>query len=325
MKKIVIITTGGTIAMRYDEATKGLVPAVSGNELMQAVPQLKDVCNIEVLEFSNIPSPHMTPNMMLELAQKADEILADKSVSGIVVTHGTDTVEESAYLVDLALKSNKALVFTAAMRGASDLSAEGPANILAAVRVAASESAVGKGVLVVLNDTIHTAREVTKTHTANVATFQSPYWGAIGYVDEDRVIFRSEPLQRQKIDCAKLEEKVFLLKAFTGLDSTIFDFLIEKEYKGIVIEGFGRGNLPPTLLSGIQKALDKGIIIVLSTRVITGRVHDTYAYEAAVKPVKAMGVITGGELSGHKARLKLMLLLGINKTKSEIEKYFDIE
>ncbi len=325
MKKIIVITTGGTIAMRYDEAIKGLVPAVSGSELMQAVPQLKEICNIEVVEFSNIPSPHMKPSIMFELAKKIDALLADNAISGIVITHGTDTVEESAYLADLTIKTDKPVVFTAAMRGASDLSAEGPANILAAVRVAASDNTKDKGVLVVLNDTIHAAREVTKTHTANVATFQSPYWGAIGYVDGERVIFRSNPIQRQKIDCAKIEEKVFLLKAFTGMDSEIFDFLIEKEYKGIVIEGFGRGNLPPMLISGIQKALDKGIVIVLSTRVITGRVHDTYAYEAAVKPVKTMGVITAGELSGQKTRLKLMLLLGTQKNKEEIEKYFDVE
>ncbi len=325
MKKVIVITTGGTIAMRYDEATKGLVPAVNGAELMQAVPQLKEVAKVEVIEFSNIPSPHMTPSVMLELAQKIDELAKDNSISGFAITHGTDTVEETAYLLDLVVKTNKPIAMTAAMRGASDLSAEGPANILAAVKVAASDNAHSKGVMVVLNDTIHAAREVTKTHTANVATFQSPYWGAIGYVDSDRAIFRRESIQRQKIENAKLEEKVFLLKAFTGMNSDIFDFLIEKEMKGIVIEGFGRGNLPPMIINGIQKALDKGIVIVLSTRVITGRVLDTYAYEAAVKPVKAMGVITAGELSGHKARLKLMLLLGSGKSKKEIEESFDTE
>lgn len=322
-KKVVVITTGGTIAMRYDEVTKGLVPAVNGKELMDAVPELKNICDIEVVEFSNIPSPHMTPKLMKDLGDKVDEIAMDEKVTGIVITHGTDTVEESSYFLDLYIKTEKPVVFTAAMRGASDLSSDGAKNILCAVKTAFTPSAISKGVMVVLNESIHSAEDVTKTHTANVDTFQSPYWGAIGYVDEDRVIFKRNVINRLKIDTDKIEESIYLIKTFTGMNSDIFDFLIDKKVAGVVVEGFGRGNLPPLILEGIKRMIDANIIVVLVSRVIEGRVLDVYSYTGAVKPVKAMGVILGGEISSQKARLKLMLLMGKYRTKEEIEQYFD--
>ncbi len=322
-KKVVVITTGGTIAMRYDEATKGLVPAVSGQELMDAVPELKTVCDIEVVEFSNIPSPHMTPKLMKDLGDKVDEIALDKTVAGIVITHGTDTVEESSYFLDLYIKTEKPVVFTAAMRGATDISSDGAKNILCAVKVAATEVAISKGVMVVLNESIHSAEDVIKTHTTNVDTFQSPYWGALGYVDSDRVIFKRDRVNRLKIDTVKIDESVYIVKTFTGMNTDIFDFLIDKKVAGVVIEGFGRGNLPPLILDGIKRMIDANIIVVLVSRVIEGRVLDVYSYVGAVKPVKEMGAILGGELTSQKARLKLMLLMGRYSDKKEIEKYFD--
>ncbi len=322
-KNVVVITTGGTIAMRYDDATKGLVPAVNGRELMDAVHGLKDICTVEVIEFSNIPSPHMTPKVMKALGDKVDEIAKDENVAGIVITHGTDTVEESSYFLDLYIKTEKPVVFTAAMRGASDLGSDGAKNILSAVKVASSELAISKGVMVVLNESIHSAEDVTKTHTANTDTFQSPYWGAIGYVDFDRVIFKRNIINRLKIDTDKIEENIYLIKCFTGMNSDIFDFLIDKKVAGVVIEGFGRGNLPPLIVDGIKRMIDANIIVVLVSRVIEGRVLDVYSYFGAVKPMKEIGVILGGELTSQKARLKLMLLMGRYRTKNEIEKYFD--
>ncbi len=322
-KKVVVITTGGTIAMRYDESTDGLVPAISGEELMDAVHGLKDICTVEVIEFSNIPSPHVTPKLMKELGDKVDEIALDKSVSGIVITHGTDTIEESAYFLDLYIKTEKPVVFTASMRSASEQGSDGARNIFSAVKVALSNSAISKGVMVVLNDFIHSAEDVIKTHTANVDTFQSPNWGAIGYVDFDKVIFKRNIVNRLKIDTDKIEESIYLIKSFTGMSSDIFDFLISKRVAGVVVEGFGRGNLPPLIVDGIKRMIDANIIVVLVSRVIEGRVLDVYSYVGAVKPMKEIGVILGGELTSQKARLKLMLLMGRYRTKKEIEKYFD--
>lgn len=323
-QKVVVVSTGGTIAMKYDPVRKGVFPAVTGAQLVEAVPPLGQICPIDVVEFSNIPSPHMTPKMMFELANAIDNILSRDDVSGVVVTHGTDTLEETAYLLDLVLKSPKPVCLTAAMRNSGEISPDGPKNILCSVKTAASKDAIGKGVLVVMNEEIHSAREVTKTHSANPKTFASPFWGPIGYVDEDKVIFRRQPCGLQKIQPAELVDDVYLVKLVAGSDDFFFKCLVEKKVQGIVVEGFGRGNVPPAVVPGIKLAIDNGIPVVLTTRVFGGRVLDIYGYEGAVKPLKAMGVILGGEISGQKARIKLMLALGITRDHKKLAEYFDV-
>lgn len=323
-KKVVVLTTGGTIAMKFDPE-KGVVPAVSGQDLVDAVPGLGDVCAVEVREFSNIPSPHMTPGIMFRLSRLVDEILTDEEVLGVVITHGTDTVEETAYLIDLSYSGEKPVVLTAAMRSAAEISPDGPKNILCAVQTAASPKARGLGALLVLNEEIHAAREVTKTHSANVATFGSGWWGPLGYVDEDRVIIRRVPVGRQHICPKQLGDEVYLLKLATSSDTLLFDTLVEKNVAGIVLEGFGRGNVPPAVLPCIEHATAKGIPVVLTSRTGGGRVLDVYGYVGgAVTCVKA-GAILGGDISGQKARLKLMLALGLTRDRAEIAKYFDVE
>lgn len=324
MKKVVVIATGGTIAMRYDPVRNGIFPAVTGAQLIEAVPPLSALCPVEVLEFSNIPSPHMTPRQMFRLAHYVDDVLEQEEVAGVVVTHGTDTLEETAYLLDLTVKSGKPVCLTAAMRDSAQISPDGPKNILCAVKTAWSGQAAGKGVLVVMNEEIHAAREVTKTHSANPKTFASPFWGPIGYVDEDRVIFRREPLQLQKIQPVMLVEEVYLIKLAAGADDFLIRCLVEKKVKGIVVEGFGRGNVPPAVVPGIQAALDKGIPVVLTTRVLGGRVLDIYGYEGSATALKSMGVILAGESNGPKARIKLMLALGVTEDREKIAAYYDV-
>lgn len=322
-KKIVIISTGGTIAMRYDPVRQGVFPAVTGAQLVEAVPPLAQVCPVEVQEFSNIPSPHMTPSIMFELAKVVDNTLAREDVLGVVITHGTDTIEETAYLLDLTVASRKAICLTAAMRNSAEISPDGPKNLLCAVKTAASKQAADAGVLVVMNEEIHAAREVTKTHSANLKTFASPFWGPLGYVDVDRVIFRRNSLNLQKIQPSCLEENVHLIKLAAGADDLLVRCLVEKGVNGIVIEGLGRGNIPPAVVPGIRLAIERGIPVVLTSRVLGGRVLDIYGYEGAVKPLKELGIILGGEISGQKARIKLMLVLGLTRNHNEIAKYFD--
>ena len=322
-KKVVVVSTGGTIAMKHDPEAGGAVPAVTGVELVNAVPPLGDVCPLEVVEFSNIPSPHMTPSLMWKLSKKVDAILAEQDVAGLVITHGTDTLEETAYLLDLTLTSDKPVCLTAAMRHADGISPDGGKNILCAVQTAATEEAAGKGVLVVMNEEIHAAREVTKTHSGNVKTFASPFWGPVGYVDEGRVIFRRESLYREKVRPASLVEEVYLVKMAAGSDDLLLNHLAEKKVKGIVIEGFGRGNVPLSSIPGIKAALKARIPVVLTTRVLGGRVLDVYGYEGGAKHLKELGVIMGGEISGQKARIKLMLILGLTSDPEEIQTYFD--
>lgn len=323
MKTVVVLTTGGTIAMKYDEGTGGLVPSVSGDDLIAAVPALKDVAKIEVTEYSNVPSGHVTPAMMLELARLADKYCQREEVAGVVITHGTDTLEETCYLVGLTARTDKPIVVTGAMRGDSDTGPDGAANILAAARTAACPEAAGKGALLVLNDEIHAAAEVTKTHTTSCSTFGSPGWGPIGHVYLDRVVFRRQPLNLQKICPEALCEDVYLLKTCAGMDDYLFRCLAEKPCQGLVVEALGCGNVPLPVKAGIELVRSKGIPVVLATRVQTGRVVTAYSYEGSAASLNEADIIMAGELSGQKARLKLMAALGITRDVAELRKYFD--
>ncbi|MPL67987.1 putative L-asparaginase [bioreactor metagenome] len=322
-QKVVIITTGGTIAMRYDPVQKGLCPAATGPELIEAVPELAGVAPVEVVEFSNIPSPHMSPRLAFELAHRVDEIAQREDVAGIVITHGTDTLEETAYMLDLIVKTDKPVCLTAAMRSSAESSPDGPKNILCAVKAAACPKAVEAGVLVVMNEEIHTALEVTKTHSANVKTFASPFWGPIGYVDADRVIIRRKSQVIQKIQPDDIVDDVYLIKVVAGMDDFFFRCLVEKQVKGIVVEGLGRGNVNPAVKDGIKLAREHQIPVVLATRVHAGRVLDTYGYDGGVRSLKDYGIIMAGEITGQKARIKLMAALGITNDIEKLAKYFD--
>ena len=321
--KVVVFTTGGTIAMRYDPEIGGTVPAVSGPELIEAVPPLAGVCPVEVREFSNIPSPHMTPKIMFNLAEQVEKALAEPDVLGVAITHGTDTLEETAYFMDLYVNSEKPVCLTAAMRSAAEISPDGPKNILCAVRCAASPLAHGKGVFVVMNEEIHAAREVTKTHSANPKTFGSPFWGPLGYVDADRVIFRRDSIDLQKIRPEAIVDDVHLIKLVAGSDDFLFDCLVDKKVKGIVVEGYGRGNVSPGAFKGMKRAVDSGIPVVLTTRCFGGRVLDIYAYEGGVIRQREAGIILGGDINGQKARIKLILALGVTEDHKKLAGYFD--
>uniref|UniRef100_UPI004028D409 asparaginase n=1 Tax=Mesosutterella multiformis TaxID=2259133 RepID=UPI004028D409 len=327
MKKVIVFTTGGTIAMKYDAEKGGLVPAVSGADLAAAVPGLDKVADVEVREFSNVASCNMSPERMFALSHAIEEALKADDVAGAVVTHGTDTLEETSYFLDLLHPSEKPICVVGAMRGASDTSPDGPMNIYCAVKTAASDEARGKGVLVVLNNTIHAAGQVRKTHSANPATFESPWWGPIGYCDEDRVVFRRTPVGRQCFAPKALTAKVDLIPAQTGLGSEYIDFAISRGCNGIVIEGFGRGNIPPAMEEGIDRAVEKGIAVVIATRAFAGRPYQSYAYPGSVGDSRAHGAAKGGEASGAKTRLKLMILLSekpeLARNRDELERILD--
>lgn len=321
MKKIVVITTGGTIAMKKDPQSGGLIPAVSGADLMEAVPDLKNIAEIEVVEFSNIPSGHVTPEMMLSLAKLTDKY-AERDADGIVVTHGTDTMEETAFVLSLACKTEKPVVITGAMRGASDMGYDGLANILAAVKVAACDKAVGRGALLVMNDEIHSAIEVTKGHTVSCSTFISPGWGPVGHVYFDGVVFRRSSENLQKIITDKLEPEVELLKTYAGMDDFLFKCLADKPVKGLVVEAVGCGNVPPLVMQGVEYVRRKGIPVVLATRVPSGRVVPVYSYLGSAGYMEPLNLIYSGEINGQKARLKLMLALGVTKEEEKLQAYF---
>lgn len=327
-KTVTVFATGGTIAMKYDEAAGGLIPACTGEDLTAAVPGLSDLAHIEVEQVCNVPSGHMTPDIMFTLHQRAEEVLARDDVAGVVITHGTDTVEETAYFLDLTHSSDKPIVLTAAMRGAAETSPDGPANIYCAVQAAAAPKSRNKGVMVCLNNLLHAAGEVMKTHSANCATFDSPWWGPIGYVDCDRVIYRRTPTPFEHFDPKTLSARVDLIKAVTGSGREYIDFAVEQGIQGLVIEGFGRGNIPPGMINGIADAVAKGVAVVISTRTPGGRVLDVYGYAGSVTDSCKHGAIMGGEISAAKARLKLILALSekpqLAKDPVALQAIFDI-
>ncbi len=320
MKKICIITTGGTIAMKEDRAAGGLVPAVSGADLAASARGITDWADIAVKEFSNIPSEFMTPERMMDLARAIDGMA--KEADGFVVTHGTDTMEETAFLLETVLHTEKPVVLTGAMRGASDLSADGPANLLDAVKTAVSPGAAGKGVLVVMGGRVHAARYVEKMHATLPEAFRSPQWGPAGTVYADRVVWAGAPERKARLHPARLAPHVWLVKCAAGTEADIFHAAIAAGADGLVVEGFGCGNVPRGADAGIRDAIAAGLAVVLVSRTAAGSVAREYAYDGGAGSLEDAGAVLGGSLSGQKARLLLMAALGAGCSREEMRALF---
>ena len=309
--------------MRIDPATGGAVPALSGEEIIAQVPGLDEIADFDVINFGRWPGPHVTPSRMMELARAVKEKIAEESIAGAVVTHGTDTLEETAYLLDLVLNEEKPIVFVGAMRNSSELSWDGPGNLRSAVRVAIDPQSRGLGVIVAMNDQLIAAAEATKTHTESTDTFQSRDFGPLGIVDKDRVIVTRRPFERERIVTDKIEERVDIIKMFAGADGRFIDFAIDVGARGLVIEGLGRGNVPVAALPAIERAIKSGVPLVITSRCPRGRVLDTYAYEGAGRQLRKIGAILGGMLPSHKARIKLMVALGAGWDVERIRESFE--
>ncbi|MCL1827775.1 MAG: asparaginase [Candidatus Cloacimonetes bacterium] len=318
-KKILIVMTGGTIAMRYDVG-EGVVPSDDLVNSIRSFPQLDEVAEINVHEFSNIPSPHMTPERMFELAKFVDISIID--YDGVVITHGTDTLEETAYLLDLVLTTRKPVVFTAAMRSGNEVGLDGPRNIIGAVRVASHPDSLDNGVLVVMNDEIHTARDVVKADTGMLNSFISQGNMSLGIIDNADVIFHRKSMHKEKIWTEKIDKNVDLIKATVGMDDRYIQASIDKKAHGLVIEAFGKGNLPPVLVPAIKRAIEAGIVVIIVSRTYTGRVLPEYGYDGGSISLVDIGALLGSDLRGPKARIKLMCLLGRYESADLVKKFY---
>jgi len=304
--------------MRYDDEF-GIVQNDELVDYLLNFPQIRNVADIEVKEFSNLPSPYLSPEIMLKLAKLIEEKIIE--FDGIIITHGTDTMEETAYLLDLVLTTPKPVVLTAAMRSGSDLGLDGPRNIVGAVRVASSEEARNRGILVVMNDEIDSARDVVKTDTGKTNSFVSLSYGPLGIIDPDRVIFFRDSVIREKIPAEHIEPNIDLIKCVSGMDDRFLKCSIENGSKAVILEAFGRGNVPISLLPAIKDAIKKDIIVVVTSRSYTGRVLPEYGYEGGGKNLQKIGAILGGDLRGHKMRIKLMVLFGKYNNPALVKKY----
>lgn len=322
-KRIAIYFTGGTISMKYDPDIGAAVPALSGKEIIDNVPGLTESVHIEIVDFGRYPGPHMTTRLMMDLSVKVRETLARTDIDGVVVTHGTDTLEETAYLLDLTVAGEKPVVLVGAMRNSSEIGWDGPSNLLSAARVASSDSVRGLGVMVVMNETIIAAGEATKTHTESFDSFQGPNFGALGAIDKGEILIHHSPLGRINLNATEIAEPVWLIKMAAGVDSTLIEAAIDAGAKGLVIEALGRGNVPPDCVPGIKRAIALGIPVVIVSRCLRGRVYESYGYEGGGKHLRNLGVISGDFLNGQKARIKLSVALALTNEIDEIRSIFE--
>ncbi|MBC8631424.1 asparaginase [[Eubacterium] tenue] len=322
-KKVAIVFTGGTISMTVDEKIGAAIPSLSGEQIMSMVTNIDKVADIEVYNFDEIPGPHMTPEKMLNLRNFINDILLSDDISGVVVTHGTDSLEETAYFLDLTLDSPKPVIVTGAMRSSDELGYDGPSNLAAAVCTAISDEAYNKGVLVVLSNEVLLASEATKTNTLTLNTFKSLTCGPLGIIDCDKLLLSRDIVNRQTIVVDKVEPDVALIKSGVGMDESFIKFAADKGCKGIIIEAMGRGNIPPGMLKGVEYARNKNIPVVIATRCHSGRVFDSYGYLGSGRDLRNLGCIFAGDLPGQKARIKLMVALGKTNDLNELKDLFE--
>ncbi|MEW6506729.1 MAG: asparaginase [Bacteroidota bacterium] len=323
MKKVLVLFTGGTFSMKIDEVTKAAVPFYQGNELIKMVPGANKIAHVSTYEFGNYPGPHITPELMLSLSKKIREFVKRRDIDGIVVTHGTDTLEETAYFLDLTVKTDKPIVVIGAMKTSSEPDWDGPRNLLDALHICNNPNSRGIGVLVCLNGEINAASEVTKTHTEDIETFRSLDFGSLGFVERGKVVYNRLPRKLETFETDKINPNVDLIKVYAGMDDKFFKFSADSGTEGIIVEALGVGNVPPKAFEGIKYAVDKRIPVVLVSRCPAGETLDIYGYQGAGKWLKKEGVIFADYLNGQKARIKMIICLGITKDVSLLRKMFE--
>ena len=311
MRLVVLVFTGGTISMRHDTVSGGAVPSLGADEIVEAARGIRDIGAIEVDEWGRYPGPHMTIERMWELRAAVLEAFA-AGFQGVVIMHGTDTIEETAYLLDRSLPPEVPVVITGAMRNSSELSWDGPANLMSAVEVAASSEARGRGTMVVMDEEIVQGAEVVKTHTEQAGTFRSPNWGPLGLTDKGRALFYRESRRKPALAPERPVTPVDLIKIVAGADARLVDASRDSGAHGVVIEAMGRGNVPPAVVPGLQRWIDAECPVVVASRSSRGRVLDTYAYEGGGHQLREMGCIFADHMTGQQARIELMLALGVH-------------
>ena len=316
MKKILVLHTGGTISMQADQ--DGAVESSPINPMTQVTSPLE---NIEVVsvDFLNLPSPHIQIDHMMMIYKKIREEASH--FDGFVITHGTDTLEETAYFLDTMSIPQKPIVMTGAMRSSNELGSDGIYNYKTALRVAADEKSADKGVLVVMNDEIHAAKYVTKTHTTNVSTFQTPTHGPLGLVTKREILFFKAADKRVRFDLQAINGVVPIIKSYADMDTVLLDALVEAPISGLVIEALGAGNLPPASISAIKKLINKQLPIVLVSRCFNGIAEPVYAYDGGGIQLEELGVLFVKELNSQKARIKLLIAVNAGLNGQDLADY----
>ena len=319
---VVLFATGGTISsLEADSAPRVYAPALAGGGLLERVRGYAQIANVEVVDYTSIGSNDMTPAMVLDLCRRVRTTLARSDVTGVVITHGTATLEDTCFLADILLESEKPVIGTGAMYSASSPEWDGRRNILDSLTAAVAPVARGKGVMVCMNGELHAARDVLKMHASSPAAFVSPGTGPLGVVDEGKVILYRSPSARHAFSVESLEARVEVIKVTQGSDVRVLHAMLGLGIHGLVLEGLpGRGALPSSFRPLIRDARENAVPVVLCTRSPTGRV--TFAGPIDMVELGETGVIPGGDLPAHKARLLLMVALAQTRNEDRIRSIF---
>ncbi|TAA66694.1 asparaginase [Streptococcus sp. LQJ-218] len=317
-KKILVLHTGGTISMQADAS--GAVVTSSDNPMNHVSNPLKGI-QVQALDFFNLPSPHIKPKHMLALYQKIKE--EAHNYDGVVITHGTDTLEETAYFLDTMEVPHMPIVLTGAMRSSNELGSDGVYNYLSALRVASDDRAADKGVLVVMNDEIHAAKYVTKTHTTNVGTFQTPTHGPLGLIMKQEILYFKTAEPRVRFDLDHIQGLVPIISAYAGMTDELIDMLDLEQLDGLIIQAFGAGNIPKETAQKLESLLQKGIPVALVSRCFNGIAEPVYAYQGGGVQLQKSGVFFVKELNAQKARLKLLIALNAGLTGQALKDYME--
>ena len=317
-KKILVLHTGGTISMQADDS--GAVVTSQENPMNHVTNPLEGV-EVHALDFFNLPSPHIKPKHMLALYQKIKEE-ADH-YDGFVITHGTDTLEETAYFLDTMEVPHKPIVLTGAMRSSNELGSDGVYNYLSALRVASDDKATDKGVLVVMNDEIHAAKYVTKTHTTSVSTFQTPIHGPLGLIMKHEILYFKTAEPRVRFDLDRIQGLVPIIPVYAGMTEELLDLLPVDQLDGLIIQAFGAGNVPKETAQKLNDLIQEGLPIALVSRCFNGIAEPVYAYEGGGVCLQNAGVFFVKELNAQKARLKLLIAINAGLRGDELRAYME--
>ncbi len=325
-KRVKLLSLGGTIAMV--ENGRGLAnPALDAAALLERIPALKDIASVEVESYVNVPSPYLAPTDVLHVARRI-EALAREGFDGVVITQGTDTLEETAYLLDLLISPSARIgvAVTGAQRNPSLVSADGPANLVDSLLTVADDLAPDMGVVVVFCSEVHAARDVVKTHTSRVDTFKSPETGPLGAITNGKVTWLRAPVVREayQVSSEALEAPVEAIWSGMGTTSSLLDAAREAGARGVILQSLGAGHVTLQMIPGIKRLIDAGIPVVMTSRCHAGRLlTHTYGYEGSETHLHDLGVIFGDGLATSKARVKLMVLLAAGLTVEEIRREFE--
>lgn len=311
MPEIYVFSLGGTISMSSTSPGHAVSPALNGRDLLENIPEFNKNDNIHIYSPYTIPSSHLKLDQMMELLIQIKKMARENPECGFVITLGTDTLEEAAFFIDFTFPYENPVVFTGAMRNETLFESDGLRNIQDSILVASSPECRDLGALVVMNGQIHAARDVTKTHSTDVATFKSPSFGHLGVVHENSVLLRRKPLKREFIRTEQFAPKVELYKSVIGGDGLVIDLLLDHGIDGLVVEAFGGGHVTPEVFERLNRAISQGVPVVVTTRCHSGELLiNTYDYAGSESDLRGIGAYFINCLTGPKARISLSLALG---------------